>query len=74
VLESLFWQAAGPLIADGETSAVTLAGMTACAADGTDTPANQMFFGPTGIVDGSSPFPQVSIIAVQARAAAAPVG
>ena len=34
LLESLFWQAAGPLIADDEPSAVMLAGMTVCAADG----------------------------------------
>jgi len=34
VMESLFWQAAGPLIADDEPSAVLLAGMMVCAADG----------------------------------------
>jgi hypothetical protein len=33
-MEDLFWQAAGPLIADDEPSAVLLAGMTVCAADG----------------------------------------
>ena len=45
VMEDLFWQAAGPLIGDGEPSAVLLAGMTVLAADGmlvnlADTPAN----------------------------------
>ena len=34
VMESLFWQAAGPLIADDEPSAVMLAGMPVAAADG----------------------------------------
>ena len=34
VMESIFWQAAGPLIGDDEPSAVLLAGMTVCAADG----------------------------------------
>ena len=53
VMESLFWQAAGPLIADHEPSAVLLAGMTVCAADGmlvnlADTEANRMEFGCTG--------------------------
>ena len=33
-MEDLFWQAAGPLIADDEPSAVLLAGMTVGAADG----------------------------------------
>ena len=46
VMESLFWQAAGPLIADDEPSAVMLAGMPVAAADGMlvnlpDTPANR---------------------------------
>jgi hypothetical protein len=34
VMEDIFWQAAGPLIGDGEPSAVMLAGMPVCAADG----------------------------------------
>jgi hypothetical protein len=34
VMETLFWQAAGPLIGDDEPSAVTLAGITVLAADG----------------------------------------
>src|SRR6266849_7566046 len=34
VMESVFWEAAGPLIGDDEPSAVLLAGMTVCAADG----------------------------------------
>ncbi len=53
VMEALFWQAAGPLIGDDEPSAVLLAGMTVCAADGmlvnlADTPANRAMFGCTG--------------------------
>ena len=62
VMESLFWQAAGPLIGDDEPSAVLLAGMPAIAADGmlvnpADTAANRAFFGSTGTADGSSPYP-----------------
>ena len=34
VMESVFWEAAGPLIRDDEPSAVLLAGMAVCAADG----------------------------------------
>jgi hypothetical protein len=34
LMEDLFWHAAGPLIADGEPSAVMLAGMPVGAADG----------------------------------------
>jgi hypothetical protein len=79
VLESLFWQAAGPLIADGEPSAVMLAGMPVGAADGmlvnlADTPENRAFFGTTGTADGSSPFPQLRIVAVTARAGRAMLG
>ena len=79
VLESLFWQAAGPLIADDEPSAVMLAGMPVGAADGMlvnlpDTPANRAFFGSTGTADGSSPFPQIRVVAVTARAARAMLG
>ena len=53
VMEGIFWQAAGPLIGDGEPSAVLLAGMMVLAADGmlvnlADTPANRALFGSTG--------------------------
>jgi catechol 2,3-dioxygenase-like lactoylglutathione lyase family enzyme len=73
VMEALFWGAAGPLIGDDEPSAVLLAGMTVCAADGTlvnlaDTPANRAMFGSTGTADDSSPFPQLRIVAITARA------
>lgn len=77
--EALFWQSAGPLIGDGEPSAVTLAGMPVAGADGmlvylADTPANRAFFGTTGTADGSSPFPQLRIVAVIARAGRAILG
>ena len=64
----MFWEAAGPLISDGEPSAVLLAGMTVCAADGmlvnlADTPANRKAFGCTGTAEqdgaGAAPFPQL---------------
>ena len=79
VVEGIFWQAAGPLIGDDEPSAVMLAGMPVCAADGmlvnlADTPANRAFFGTTGTADGSSPFPQLRIVAVTARAGRATLG
>jgi hypothetical protein len=79
LLEDLFWQAAGPLIGDEEPSAVTLAGMPVAAADGmlvnlADTPANRAFFGSTGTADDSSPFPQLRIVAVTARAGRATLG
>ena len=79
VLESLFWQAAGPLIAGDEPSAVTLAGMPVAAADGmlvnlADTPANRAFFGSAGTADGSGPFPQLRVVAVTARAGRARLG
>jgi hypothetical protein len=79
ILESLFWQAAGPLIADDEPSAVMLAGMPVAAADGmlvnlADTPANRAFFGSTGTADGSGPFPQLRVVAVTARAGRARLG
>ena len=78
-MEEVFWQAAGPLISDDEPSAVMLAGMPAAAADGmlvslADTPANRAFFGTTGTADGSSPFPQLRVIAVTARAGRARLG
>ena len=66
VMESLFWQAAGPLISGDDPSAVMLAGMMVCAADGMlvnlpDTPENRAFFGCTGTAEqdgeGSAPFP-----------------
>jgi hypothetical protein len=79
VLEGLFWQAAGPLIADDEPSAVMLAGRPVAAADGmlvnlADTPANRAFFGSTGTSDDSAPFPQLRIVAVTARAGRAMLG
>jgi Insertion element 4 transposase N-terminal len=79
LMEEVFWQAAGPLISDDEPSAVMLAGMPVAAADGmlvslADTPANRAFFGTTGTADGSSPFPQLRIIAVTARAGRARLG
>ncbi|HET9973995.1 MAG TPA: transposase domain-containing protein [Streptosporangiaceae bacterium] len=79
LMEDLFWQAAGPLIADDEPSAVVLAGMTVLAADGmlvnlADTPANRAFFGSTGTADDSSPFPQLRVVAVTARAGRAALG
>jgi len=79
VMESLFWQAAGPLIADDGPSAVMLAGMPVAAADGmlvnlADTPANRAFFGSTGTADDSSPFPQLKVVAVTARAGRAMLG
>ena len=79
LMQDLFWQAAGPLIADGEPSAVMLAGRPVAAADGmlvnlADTPANRAFFGTTGTADGSSPFPQLRIIALITRAGRAMLG
>jgi Insertion element 4 transposase N-terminal len=79
VMEGLFWQAAGPLVGDGEPSAVMLAGMPVGAADGmlvnlADTPANRAFFGSTGTADDSSPFPQLRVVAVTGRAGRAVLG
>jgi hypothetical protein len=79
VMEEVFWHAAGPLIGEDEPSAVMLAGMPVGAADGmlvnlADTPANRAFFGTTGTADGSSPFPQMRIVAVTARAGRAMLG
>ena len=79
LMEDLFWQAAGPLIGDDEPSAVMLAGMPVAAADGMlvnlpDTPSNRVFFGSTGTADDSSPFPQLRIVAVTARAGRAMLG
>lgn len=79
LMEDLFWQAAGPLIADDEPSAVMLAGMPVAAADGmlvnlADTPANRAFFGSAGTAGGSSPFPQLRVVAVTARAGRARLG
>ena len=39
-----------------------------------DTTANRAFFGSTGTADGSSPFPQLRIVAVTARAGRAMLG
>ena len=79
LMEDVFWHAAGPLISDDEPSAVLLAGMTVLAADGmlvnlADTPANREAFGSTGTADGSSPFPQLRIVALTARAGRARIG
>ena len=83
VMESVFWEAAGPLIGDGEPSAVLLAGMTVCAADGmlvnlADTPENRAMFGCTGTAaqdgEGAAPFPQLRIVALTARAGRAMLG
>jgi Insertion element 4 transposase N-terminal len=79
VMEDLFWQAAGPLTADDEPSAVLLAGMTVLAADGmlvnlADTSANRAMFGSAGTADDSSPFPQLRIVALAARAGRAMPG
>jgi hypothetical protein len=79
VMEGIFWQAAGPLIGDGETSAVMLAGMMVLAADGmlvnlADTPQNRAFFGCAGTEGDSSPFPQLRIVALTARAGRAMPG
>jgi hypothetical protein len=56
-----------------------LAGMMVLAADGmlanlADTPANRAFFGTTGTADGSSPFPQLRVVALTARAGRAMTG
>jgi hypothetical protein len=79
VMESIFWQAAGPLIADDGPSAVLLAGMMVLAADGmlvnlADTPANRAMFGSTGTADDSAPFPQLRVVALTARAGRAMLG
>ena len=77
--EALFWKAAGPLISDDAPSAVMLAGMPVAGADGmlvnvADTALNRAFFGTTGTADGSSPFPQLRVVAVIARAGRAMLG
>jgi hypothetical protein len=79
MMEALFWEAAGPLIGDDAPSAVLLAGMMVCAAGGMlvnlpDTPANRVMFGSTGTKDDSSPFPQLRVVAVTARAGRAMLG
>jgi Insertion element 4 transposase N-terminal len=83
LMESLFWQAAGPLVSDDEPSAVLLAGMMVCAADGmlvnvADTPENRKELGCTGTAEqegeGAAPFPQVRIVALTARAGRAMLG
>jgi hypothetical protein len=83
VMESVFWEAAGPLIGDDEPSAVLLAGMAVCAADGmlvnlADTPANRAMFGCTGTAaqdgEAAAPFPQLRIVALTARAGRAMLG
>jgi transposase IS4-like protein/DDE family transposase len=73
VMEEIFWHAAGPLIGDDEPSAVMLAGMPVGGADGmlvnlAETPENRAYFGTTGTADGSSPFAQLRVVALTARA------
>ena len=73
VMQEVFWHAAGDLVGDGEPSAVTVAGMPVDAVDGmlvnvADTKENRDYFGTTGTGDGSSPFPQMRIVALTARA------
>ena len=73
IMQEVFWHAAGALIGDDEPSAVMVAGMPADAADGmlvnlADTKGNRDYFGTTGTGDGSSPFPQLRIVALTARA------
>jgi Insertion element 4 transposase N-terminal len=73
IMQEIFWHAAGALIGDGEPSAVMVAGMPADAADGmlvnlADTKENREHFGTTGTGDGSSPFPELRIVALTARA------
>jgi hypothetical protein len=83
LMEALFWRAAGPLAAGDEPPAVLLAGMMVCAAGGmlaavADTPANRKMFGCTGTASqdgqGSAPFPQITIVALTARAGRAMLG
>jgi len=79
VMEALFWRAAGPLIAGDEPSAMLLAGMMVCAADGMlvnipDTPENRAMFGSTGTGDDSAPFPQLRVVALTGRAGRAMLG
>ena len=73
IMQEVFWHAAGALIGDGEPSAVMVAGMPADAADGmlvnvAGTKENRDYFGTTGTGDGSSPFPQLRVVALTARA------
>jgi hypothetical protein len=83
VMEALFWRAAGPLFGADEPSAVLLAGMMVCAADGMlvnipDTPQNRAEFGCAGTAEqegeGAAPFPQLRIVALTARAGRAMLG
>jgi hypothetical protein len=79
VMQDIFWAAAGPLTGDDEPSAVLLAGMMVLAADGmlvnlADTAANRAMFGSTGTAGDSSPFPQLRVVALTARAGRAMLG
>jgi hypothetical protein len=83
LMEALFWRAAGPLAGDDGPSAVQLAGMMVCAADGmlvnvADTPANRAMFGCSGTAAqdgaGAAPFPQLRVVALTARAGRAMLG
>ena len=82
-MEDLFWQVAGPLVADDAPSAALLAGMPVCGIDGmvvnvADTPHNRAAFGCAGTKTkkgyGEAPFPQVQAVVVTARAARATLG
>jgi hypothetical protein len=73
VMEEIFRHTAGPLAGDDGPSAVMLAGMPVGGADGmlvnvAETPENRAYFGTTGTADGSSPFAQLRIVALTARA------
>jgi hypothetical protein len=73
IMQEVFWHAAGALIGDDEPPAVMVAGMPADAAGGmlvnlAGTKENREHFGTTGTGDGSSPFPQLRIVALAARA------
>ncbi len=81
VMESVFWEAAGPLVSDGEPSAVLRAGWRCARRTGmlvnlADTPENRAMFGCTGTAEqdgeGATPFPQ--LMALTARAGRAMLG
>ena len=81
VMESVFWEAAGPLVSDGEPSAVLRAGWRCARRTGmlvnlADTPENRAMFGCTGTAEqdgeGATPFPQ--LVALTARAGRAMLG
>ncbi len=72
-MEGILCQAAGPLAGDDAPSTVLVARMLVGAADEllvtlADTPANRAMFGSTRTADDSSPFRQLRIVALTARA------